>query len=75
MEHAHHAPPGGANSPGAIRMKDPVCGMPVTKQSAHHLNHQGYQLFLQRPLQNKVRRRAIPIYRTTGSREWPASRW
>jgi len=33
----HHAPP----APDVSGLKDPVCGMPVTKQSEHHALHEG----------------------------------
>ncbi len=37
--HAHHHANGDA--PGDNALKDPVCGMDVTEQSAHHVEHEG----------------------------------
>jgi len=36
--HAHHNPPPAPNTSG---LADPVCGMPVTAQSEHHVEHEG----------------------------------
>jgi Cu+-exporting ATPase len=36
--HTHHAPPSTTKTDG---LKDPVCGMAVTEQSAHHVEHEG----------------------------------
>ena len=36
--HAHHDSP---SAPGTEGLKDPVCGMTVTEQSAHHVEHEG----------------------------------
>ncbi len=41
-DHAHDAPrPGSATPQAAESLKDPVCGMAVTRQSEHHLEHDG----------------------------------
>ncbi len=41
--HAHHAH--GATTKTADSLKDPVCGMTVTAQSAHHAEHDGHPYY------------------------------